>query len=219
MRSAKDILVKPIASKLANKVCRAYHYSGKVVPNSNIHFGVFLDGSCLGVLQFGPCMVKRKMMGLVKGTQWDEFIELNRMAFSNELPRFSESRAIGICLKILKKKYPKLKWVLSFSDATQCGDGTIYRASNFKLIGIKRNNSIIKLPDGTITTNMTMGKGKNIIHSGRSSVPKGSVKLEGFQLQYIYFLHPKEIANLTKKVIPFEKIKEVGAKMYLGKKV
>lgn len=71
---------------------------------------------------------------------------LNRMAFADWLPRNSESRAIGYAMKWLRKTYPWLKWVVSFADGTQCGDGTIYRASGFVLTAIKPNNQIWSAP-------------------------------------------------------------------------
>lgn len=97
-------------------------------------------------MQFGPSLDKRKLIGLVKGTKWNEFIELNRLAFTDVLPRNSESRAISIAMRLLRKHAPQLKWVISFADATQCGDGTIYRASGFVLTGMKRNDQIMELP-------------------------------------------------------------------------
>jgi hypothetical protein len=38
------------------------------------------------------------------------------MAFSDMLPKYSESRAIAISIKMLKKKAPHLKWIISFAD-------------------------------------------------------------------------------------------------------
>lgn len=61
--------------------------------NSQLHFGAFLDGRLHGVLQYGPSMDKKKVITLVNGTGWNEFIELNRMAFDDYLPRNSESFA------------------------------------------------------------------------------------------------------------------------------
>ena len=94
-------------------------------------------------MSYGCPIDKRKVIGIVKGTKWNEFLELNRMAFSDLLPKYSESRCIAISMKLLKKNAPHIKWVLSFADGTQCGDGTIYRASGFKLIGIKKNTKYI----------------------------------------------------------------------------
>jgi hypothetical protein len=148
MNSAKDIRVAPISSKDANDAVRRIHYSHKIVNNSQLHLGVFLDGRLEGAMQFGPSLDKRKLQGLVRGTKWNGFIELNRMAFSDRLPRNSESRALGIAFRMIKKAYPQIEWVVSFADATQCGDGTIYRAAGFALTAIKCNNQIWEAPTG-----------------------------------------------------------------------
>lgn len=166
MGKAKDIELKPINSKLANAFTREHHYSGKVVNNSQLHIGVYLRGTLGGVMQFGPSLDKRKIQGLVSGTGWHEFLELNRMAFSDILPRNSESRAIAIAMKLLKKHAPQVKWVVSFADATQCGDGAIYRASGFVLTGIKKNDQIWIAPDGVkaprlVKTNRNPGSGRD----------------------------------------------------------
>jgi hypothetical protein len=139
---AKDIVLKPISAQEGNAVVKAHHYSGKVVTNSQIHIGVYYNGKLEGAMQFGPSLDKRKIQPLVKDTGWNEFIELNRMAFSDALPRNSESRALAIAMKLLRKHAPHLKWVVSFADGTQCGDGTIYRASGFLLTGLKRNTTV-----------------------------------------------------------------------------
>jgi hypothetical protein len=142
MATAKDLIVKPIKSADAIAFVKAHHYSGKVAQNSQLHLGVFLDGRLHGVMQFGPSLDKRKIQGLVSGTQWHEFLELNRMAFDDVLPRNSESRALSIAWRLLKKHAPQVKWVVSFADGTQCGDGTIYRAAGFVLTAIKKNYQI-----------------------------------------------------------------------------
>jgi len=145
---AKRLIIKPISAKDANRIVQSLHYSGKTVNNSQLHLGVFLDGKCGGAMQFGPSLDKRKMLGLVEGTLWNEFIELNRMAFADWLPRNGESRAIGYAFRWMKNQYPQIKWCVSFADGTQCGDGTIYRASGFMLTGLKVNNQIWEAPTG-----------------------------------------------------------------------
>ena len=150
MGDAKNIIVKPISSQDANKIIKSLHYSGKVVNNSRLHLGVFMGNRCGGAMQFGPSLDKRKIVGLVKGTLWNEFLELNRLAFADWLPRNGESRAIAYAMRFIKKTYPWMKWIISFADGTQCGDGTIYRASGFYLTGIKVNNQIWEAPSGKI---------------------------------------------------------------------
>jgi hypothetical protein len=244
---AKDIIVKPICSKDANRIIKSLHYSGKVVQNSQVHLGVFLNGNCGGALQFGPSLDKRKLIGLVNGTLWHEFIELNRMALADWLPRNGESRAISVAMKLLRRHYPHLKWVVSFADACQCGDGTIYRASGFVLTGIKRNTQLWKARTGevfndtsirpgiggerererererahAIVSRTTVTKGKHVLNSGASSMSAfkeaGWRPIPGYQLRYIYFLNPAARGCLTVPVLPYSAIKDAGAAMYLGK--
>jgi len=219
MARAKDIRVAPIEASDARRCIRRLHYSGRVVSNSQLHLGVFLNAKLEGALQFGPPMVKKHIIGLVKNTPWNGMVELNRMAFSEALPRNSESRALGIAMRLLRKRYKQLSWVLSFADGTQCGDGTIYRASGFVLTQIKKNTEISQLPDGKIVSQITYGKGKHILERrGRAGPPRGTKVLDGFQFRYIYFLDPTARDRLTVPIIPFSKIAEAGASMYLGKR-
>lgn len=209
--NAKQITIIPISAKDANNKVKALHYSGKVVPNSQLHLGVFLNDKLEGVMQFGPSMRKDLIAPLVDNTHWNGFIELNRMAFSEQLPRNSESRAIGVALRMLKKYSPHIKWVISFADATQSGDGAIYRASGFLLTGIKRNSQLAINPD----TNGVMHK-ISAFHVGKEYEHSKWKKLEGFQLRYIYFLDPAYRARLTVPELPYSTISGMGARMYKG---
>ena len=58
MGRAKDIVIKVIPSKIANEFVRKHHYSGKVVSNSKLHFGVFLDNKLHGVMSYGSSLDK-----------------------------------------------------------------------------------------------------------------------------------------------------------------
>ena len=223
MASAKDLVVKPIGAKDAAELVRRIHYSGKVTQNSQLHLGVFLDGRLEGAMQFGPSMDKRKMLGLVPGTGWNGFLELNRMAFSDRLPRNSESRALGVAFRMIRKHYPHIEWIVSFSDATQCGDGTIYRASGFVLTSIKKNAQMLKMPDGSVMARKTLDNPNHTGAGGKfgSAIAKenGAVALPGYQLRYVYFINPAARERLASPVLPFSKIEEMGASMYLGEKI
>lgn len=211
MSSAKDIVIKPITSKSGNTVCKKFHYSGKVVPNSQIHLGVFINGKCEGVMQFGPSLAKKKMLGIVPGTKFNNFIELNRMAFGPKLPKYSESRALSIAHKIIKKNYPHIDWIVSFADACQCGDGTIYKASGYKLTQIKRNSGLYR--------NKITGEAMQELqfyHLQKKKDENWEV-LPGYMLRYIYFLKDKPENKLV-KTIPFSDIPG-EVRMYKGKKL
>lgn len=236
MGRAKDIVIKVITPQIAVPFIKAHHYSGKVVNNSSLHFGAFLDGELHGVMSYGPSLDKHKILGLVKNTGWNEYLELNRMAFDDVLPRNSESRCISMSIKLIKKNAPQIKWIISFADGCSCGDGTIYRASNFVLTGIKVNDALCQLPNGEKIHKMTLhsqplsprpelnGKSFYDVTGGRYSWEKyvaaahGTI-LPGYQLRYIYFIDPKKRADLTVPEVPFSEIDKLGAGMYKGEKI
>lgn len=220
MASAKDIIIRPITMAAARAIVKKIHYSGKVT-NSQLHFGIFLNGKLEGALQFGPSIDKRKTAGLVEGTLWSEFIELNRMALSDALPKNSESRALSVCINLIKKHYPQIKWIISFSDGAQCGDGTIYRASGFYLTGIKKNSQMLKMPDGSIVAKKTLDSGlsKGGVFGSKIAKANGAKPLDGFQLRYVYFIDKSYKEKLTVPILPFSEIDKKGAGMYKGNRV
>jgi hypothetical protein len=210
--NVKDIIIKPITAKSANEFIKQNHYSGKIVNNSQLHLGAFFKNRLGGVLQFGPSMMKDLIKKLVKNTGWNEFIELNRMAFADWMPKNSESRSIAVCIKIIKKNYPHIKWIISFADGCQCGDGTIYRASGFALTGIKKNSQLAINPKtGEVQHKISA------YHRGEEYQHAGWKKLSGFQLRYIYFIDRKARDRLTVPILPFSEIQRRGASMYKGK--
>jgi hypothetical protein len=230
MGRAKEIVLRVIPATVATPFVRRHHYSGKVVNNSSLHFGVFLDGQLHGVMSYGPSLVKAHIIQLVAGTGWNEYLELNRMAFDSFLPRNSESRAISQSMKLIRRNAPHIKWVVSFADACSCGDGAIYRASNFVLTGIKENEGLYLLPDGSVIHKLTLesqptlprpelgGRSFFDVTDGKFSVKKyleasGGKLLSGYQLRYIYFIDKSKQKDLTVPVIPFSRIDELGAGM------
>lgn len=233
---AKDLRVAPIDGDAAREFVKRNHYSGKVVNNSQLHLGVFLPDKRLhGVMQFGPPLDKKKMLGLVRDTRWDGMLELNRMAFDADLPRNSESRAISVAMRLLRKHYPQLEWIVSFADGTQCGDGTIYRASGFVLTMIKKSENLARLANGAVIHKMTPegsptskrpefgGLSYYEITGGRFDWSKfvdatGATVLPGFQLRYVYFLNPAARQRLAVPEVPFEEIDKAGARMYRGQR-
>lgn len=239
--SAKDIELRAVTAKEANECVKRLHYSGKVVANSQLHIGVFYKGRLEGAMQFGPSLDKRKVLGLVKGTPWNGCIELNRLALSDRLPRNSESRAISVAMRMIRKYAPHVQWVISFADGAQCGDGAIYRASGFVLTGIKKNTQIweadtgerfarISLTDPTsktvqaTATRIARVKPLSDRHASnagggasmRQYVEAGFKPVPGFQLRYMYFLDPEAQSRLTVPILPFSVIDEAGAGMYRG---
>jgi hypothetical protein len=242
MGRAKEIIVKVIPSKIANEFVKKHHYSGKYATSSLLHFGAFLDDKLHGVLSYGNPIDKSKVIGLVNNsdgskTIWRDFLELNRMAFDDYLPKNSESRCMAISFNLIKKNAPHIKWILSFCDATQCGDGAIYRGAGFSLTAIRESkNDLWKTPkhlgwNEEVAHRIAIqgGVGGRIAHfvlqkygTRNVNIPKlikdnGGSSLNGFQLRYIYLID--KTCKITVPILPFSKIDEMGAGMYKGKKV
>jgi hypothetical protein len=226
-------MVKPITARDARRIIRALHYSGRVDTRSQLHFGVFLDGKCGGALQLGPPINRRQVIGTVMGTKWNEMIDLHRMALSEWMPANGESRVLAVVMRLLRKTYPWFQWVQSYADGTQSGDGAIYRAAGFSLIGLRPNKSMYRMPNGEVVCKIVFDPGfgpnaKSKSHkarwgktgsetAGRFLARVGAMPLPGFQLRYIYFLDSAARERLTVPIIPFSEIERRGASMYRGK--
>jgi len=161
----------------------------------------------------------------------------NRMAFDDILPRNAESRCISQAIKLIKKNAPHIKWIISFADAAQCGDGTIYRASNFVLTGYsKTEDNFWKLPPELVALNggavahrvkiqckssllskyiLSRTNGKNLTIRGYIEKFGGEV-LPGYSFRYIYFVDQSCANKLTVPTLPFSVIGELNARMYKG---
>lgn len=237
MGKAKEIHLQPINVKLARRMVEKYHYSGKYDTRSQLNIGVYYRGKLEGAIQFGPSLDKRKVRGLVSGTGWNEWLDLHRMAFSSRLPRNSESRALAVAFRMLRKHAPHIKWIISYADATQSGDGAIYRAAGFVLTKITQNNSMWEMPDGEVLCKIVLEPGFSVRRNGIDNGVKsrygktgsetstsflkrvGATPLPGFQLRYIYFLDPAYRARLTVPELPYSAIDEAGARMYKGERL
>ncbi len=212
-RSAKDIRLAPIEARAARSFIRRYHYSGKVANNSTIHLGAFLDDLLVGVGSFGPPMDKAKVLGLVEGTDWFGMLELNRLAFIEDTPRNTESRYLAVAMRLIRREYPQVGWILTFADATRCGDGTIYRAAGFLLTAIKANRNLRRDP-ATGEVVQSLAAYTRRIESTWRTWPV----VPGHQLRYIYFLNPALRERLTVPVLPYSAIADAGATMYRGER-
>ncbi len=66
-----------------------------------------------------------------------EILELRRLAICEDAPANTATRMISIMVKLIRKKYPDIKRLISYQD-TEVHLGTIYKASNW-FVGAKNN--------------------------------------------------------------------------------
>ena len=198
-----------------------YHYSRSFCRNSQLHLGVFDGYRLVGAMQFGPPMDRRKLLGLVPNTPWNDFMELNRMVLAPEVGRNAESRVIAVACRLLRRYAPHLKWIVSFADAGQCGDGTIYRAAGFHLTGITWT-SFARMPSGRMVHNLAITANCSHALGGAASVPEfakrtGASIVKVPSVRYVRILDPR--FKLAAEPMPYSALQEAGVRCYKGKAV
>ena len=98
-------------------------------------FSLTMDGTLAGACLFGMAAGNLKCMTVLTGHDNPrDYLELQRLVLLDEVPKNSESRFIGWCLRWLKKN-TETKAVISFADPAFGHSGTIYRASNWIYTG------------------------------------------------------------------------------------
>lgn len=130
---ARELIIQPCKAKEVRQFIEDNHYS-KSINGVKITqcFKVTYDGLLVGAVLFGQ----------LSTTAWKKFgdserevLELRRLVLLDECGKNSESRAIGWCLRWIKKNLSEVKIIVSYADPMHGHSGVIYRASNFKMIG------------------------------------------------------------------------------------
>lgn len=208
----REFFIKEIERSLANDIIIKNHYSHKIYSATYIHLGVFINGTLVGVLQFGYAMNPASQASVVKNTNIDEYLELNRMWIDDCAGRNTESRAISYSIKYIKRKFKgKIKWIQSFADE-RCGCyGIVYQACNFKYYG-EHNSDFWEL-DGIVyhnslmTRNPKLSKSAEILQNGKERAVKSSLR----QFRYLYFIDRRCERDCCLKQKPYPKYyKEKG---------
>jgi len=200
--------IKEIDKDLANKVIKENHYSKKVYNATYIHLGVFINGEMLGVLQYGYAMNPASCGSVVKDTEMNQYLELNRMWLSDKATDYPESRAISYSIKYIRGKFPKIKWVQSFADERCGGFGIVYQACSFTYFG-EHTSDFWEL-DGVVYHNIQMtvsedskrykGEARKLqINKDRA------VKMSLRQFRYIKFLDQSWRKKALLKEVPYPK--------------
>jgi adenine modification enzyme len=197
--------VQEIQKDLANKVIRENHYSHKVYSNTYICLGVFIAGKMEGVLQYGYAMNPQSCGSVVKDTEIDQYLELNRMWIADGTVKYVESQAISASVKYIRGRYPRVKWIQSFADERCTMLGLVYQACSFDYYG--EHESIFWELDGVVYHNiqMTDPKRKN---SGSGKLlqenKERAVIMRLRQFRYIKFLDQRWRSRclLTQKAYP-----------------
>lgn len=119
---------------ITRKECEEYilniHYA-KRWPSISYAYGLFLDGSLVGVVTYGTPPSSPLRAGIAGEEFKSDVLELNRLCLLHNLKN-EASFLVGKSLKLL----PKGKIVVSFADIEQNHKGYVYQATNFMYCGL-----------------------------------------------------------------------------------
>ena len=203
----KDIYIKEIDSKLANRLVIENHYSGTVAKGVLFHLGIFIGDTLYGVAQYGFGIRPQDTCKWVSETKSDEYLELNRLWISDKLGKNAESNAISKSLKWVKQHKPNLKWIISFADGMMGKVGTIYQATNFVYTGYRKDGGIWMTKEGERLHSVSIWHKHKTINRGvlEGIYGKPLYKVFGGQHRYFYFYDKKLVKKLNVAIQPYPK--------------
>jgi hypothetical protein len=199
---ARELEVKPVTATVARRVCEARHYLHTYPGGAVLNFGVFVGNLMLGVavLGVGPTNLHR----LIKDAKNHEVVCLARLWLDDRLGRNSESRALGVILRMLKRGQTTVRAVVAYSDPLAGHTGTIYRASGFFYLGESRGMPLYKFPDGSVHHSRSLSHSYGT-HSRKHFASFGvEVELvrQSPKHTYVALIDQSWQARLTRPVIP-----------------
>lgn len=136
---ARDLVITSCDLSDVRNFVEEHHYSGSVNGvKVTICYRVDYNGELVGAVMYGQ----------MSTTAWKKFgqsesevLELRRLVLVDEAPKNSESRVIGWTLRHINKILPSVKVVVSYADPHYGHCGTVYKASNFKYLGVSASDT------------------------------------------------------------------------------
>lgn len=139
-------------NKVVDDMIKRYHYSHKTTKN---RFKSFTVNGDKGYLQLGYGIRPNMKHTISKLITKDNYCEFDRMWLSDDLPKFSETKTIGLLLSYIRQVYKHIVFVITYADGSVGNTGTIYKASNALRIG-SIPVDFYKLPTGERIHPVTM---------------------------------------------------------------
>ena len=197
-----NLRVAPVSIGTAKALLVRHHYLHSLPGGTQLSFGVFLGTRLTGALTIGcgPSQAYK----LVKSAGPDDCAVLTRLWLSDELPKNSESRIIGIVLRALRKN-TELKFLLSYADPSQGHVGTIYQATGWIYTGESDAMPLYSLgedaPRHSRSFSHVFGT-RSKKHFERLGMELRTVP-QTAKHRYIYFLDPTWKDKLKAPVLPY----------------
>lgn len=206
----QSLRVQPIPLITAKKLVETHHYLHSLPGGTQLNFGVFLHNRLLGavILGAGPAYAH----SLVEGASRRDCLTLTRLWLSEELPVNSESRTIGIVIRLLHK-HTDLKFLLSYADPAHGHLGTIYQATGWLYTGLSSAMPLYDLGDGIARHSRSVAQvfGSHSLVFLNKDGQKAIRVPQPAKHRYIYFLDASWQSRLRVKILNYPKKEAVHA--------
>ena len=145
--SVTSFTVESIPRKSLVPFVEKHHYSHNTNGVQSIyHFGLYGEGNFGLPKMIGAMMYAIPSMPATAAkynpVNPDRCVELRRLCCIDDTPKNTESYFIGYTLRWLRDN-TKVKKVISYADETYNHRGVIYKASNFKHLGMTSKGKVI----------------------------------------------------------------------------
>jgi len=139
--NVKDFIVKPSNLRVTRDFVEKWHYSRNVngLRISQI-FGLFHEKNLIGAMIYGALGMANNWKKFVEAES--KVVELKRLCCIDKTPKNTESYFIGKTLRWMKQN-SDYDLVVSYADTYYGHEGTIYKASNFKHMGLTTKGKVI----------------------------------------------------------------------------
>jgi hypothetical protein len=139
--NVKDFIVKPSNLRVIRDFVEKWHYSRNVngLRISQI-FGLFHEKNLIGAMIYGALGMANNWKKFVEAES--KVVELKRLCCIDKTPKNTESYFIGKTLRWMKQN-SDYDLVVSYADTYYGHEGTIYKASNFKHMGLTTKGKVI----------------------------------------------------------------------------
>jgi len=143
--SVKEFEVKVVTRSNIREFIETHHYSHNI--NGCIAdycFGLYRNSELIGAMFYGRLAMRNQYKKYTD--KESDIVELRRLVCVDDTPKNTESYFIGWTLRWLSKN-TELKKVVSYADSNYGHSGIIYKASNFKYLGLSSKGRVIIFQD------------------------------------------------------------------------
>ena len=199
-----SLKVLPIPMSAARQLIERNHYQHSLPGGTHLSLGVFVHRRLSGALTFGAGPFNSP--SLVRGATAEDCLCLTRLWLSDELPKNSESRVLGVVIHALRRN-TRVKFLLTYADPAQAHVGVIYQATGWVYTGLSDAMPLYNLGDGRLRHSRSLSHAYGT-HSVRHFADHGvelKVVQQSRKHRYIYFLDPTWRSRLQVSIHPYPK--------------